>query len=80
MMFYRKDILDEIGLEIPETWDDVKVAMTVLSKNQMEFGMLANEQTFAMILYQMGGEYYTEDGMASALDSDIAVDAFKDYC
>ena len=69
MMFYRKDILAEIGLEVPETWDDVKVAMSVLSKNQMEFGMLPGEQTFAMLLFQAGGEYYTENGDASALDS-----------
>jgi len=80
MMFYRKDILAEIGLEVPETWDDVKVAMSVLSKNQMEFGMLPGEQTFAMLLYQAGGEYYTENGDASALDSDIAINVFKRYC
>lgn len=80
VMFYRKDILAEIGLEIPKTWDDVKVAMSVLSKNQMEFGMLANEQLFASLLYQNGGEYYNEDGTASALDSDIAVSVFKDFC
>lgn len=80
VMFYRKDILKEIGLEVPETWDDVKVAMTVLAKNQMEFGMLANEQLFASMLYQNGGSYYNEDGTASALDSDIAVATFKDFC
>ncbi len=80
VMFYRKDILAEIGLEIPKTWDEVKVAMTVLAKNQMEFGMLANEQLFASLLYQSGGSYYTEDGKASALDSDIAVGVFKDFC
>ena len=80
VMFYRKDILKEIGLELPETWDDVKVAMSVLSKNQMEFGMLPNEQLFASILYQHGGQYYTEDSKASALDSDIAVNAFKVFC
>ena len=80
MMFYRKDILAEIGLEVPETWDDVKVAMSVLSKNQMEFGMLPGEQTFAMLLFQAGGEYYTENGDASALDSDIAVNVFRRYC
>lgn len=79
-MFYRKDILKEIGMEVPETWDDVKVAMTVLAKNQMEFGMLANEQIFASLLYQNGGQYYNEDGSASALDSDIAVSTFKDFC
>lgn len=80
VMFYRKDILSELGLEIPQTWDEVKVAMTVLAKNQMEFAMLPGEQIFAMLLYQNGGEYYTEDGTASALDSDIAVSTFKEYC
>ena len=80
MLFYRKDILAEIGLDVPETWDDVKVAMSVLSKNQMEFGMLPGEQTFAMLLFQAGGEYYTENGDASALDSDTAVNVFRRYC
>ena len=80
MMFYRKDILAEIGLEVPTTWDEVKVAMTVLSKNQMEFGMLPSEQIFAMLLFQNGGEYYSENGDRSMLDSDIAVNTFKDYC
>lgn len=80
MMFYRKDILAEIGLEVPTTWDEVKVAMTVLAKNQMEFGMLPSEQIFAMLLFQNGGVYYTENGDASMLDSDIAVNTFKEYC
>jgi len=80
VMFYRRDILAELGMDVPETWDDVKVAMTVLAKNQMEFGMLPGEQTFAMLLYQNGGEYYTENGDRSALDSDVAVNVFKDYC
>lgn len=80
VMFYRKDILAELGMEVPETWDEVKVAMTVLAKNQMEFGMLPSEQIFAMLLYQNGGQYYTEDGARSALDSDIAVNTFKEYC
>ncbi len=80
MMFYRKDILAEIGLEVPKTWDEVKVAMSVLSKNQMEFGMLPSEQVFAMLLYQNGGRYYTDDEAASALDEDVAINVFKKYC
>ena len=80
MMFYRKDILAEIGLAVPQTWDEVKVAMTILAKNQMEFGMLPSEQIFAMLLFQNGGEYYTEGGKASALDSDTAINVFKKYC
>jgi ABC-type glycerol-3-phosphate transport system substrate-binding protein len=80
VMFYRKDILKEIGLSLPKTWDEVKVAMAVLAKNQMELGMLPTEQLFASLLYQNGGSYYTENGAASALDSDIAVNTFKDFC
>lgn len=80
MMFYRKDILMELGLEVPQTWDDVKVAMTVLAKNQMEFGMLPSEQVFAMLLYQNGGAYYNQDGSRSVLDSDQAINSFKQYC
>lgn len=80
VMFYRKDILAELGMEIPQTWDEVKVTMSVLAKNQMEFGMLPTEQVYAMLLYQNGGEYYNEGGISSALDSDIAVNTFKEYC
>ena len=80
MMFYRKDILAELRIEVPTTWDEVKVTMSVLAKNQMEFGMLPTEQIYAMLLYQNGGEYYNEGGISSALDSDIAVNTFKEYC
>lgn len=64
VMFYRKDILAELGMEIPQTWDEVKVTMSVLAKNQMEFGMLPTEQVYAMLLYQNGGEYYNEGGIS----------------
>lgn len=80
MMFYRKDILKELGLSLPETWDDVKVTMSVLAKNQMEFGMLPNELNFLMLLNQFGGQYYNADATQSALDSDEAINAFKEYC
>ena len=80
MMFYRKDILAELGMEVPQTWQEVKVAMTVLAQNQMEFGMIPSEQLFLTMLYQNGGSYYTEDGSASALDSEVAISSFRQYC
>ena len=79
VMFYRKDILAELGMDIPTTWDEVKVAQTILAKNQMEFGMLPSEQIFAMLLFQNGGQYYRDGGARSDLDSDIAVNTFKEY-
>ena len=81
MMFYRRDILDELKLQVPKTWDDMKVALSVLSKNQMDVGMLpTGDQVFSMLLYQNGGSYYNADATASALDSDEAVRSFKEYC
>lgn len=80
MMFYRKDILKELGMELPTTWDEMKVALAILSKNQMDLGMLPSEEVFSMFLYQYGGSYYNENGTVCTLDSDEAVDAFKEYC
>lgn len=79
MMFYRKDILKELGLEVPKTWDEMKVVMSVLNENQMELGMLPLELTWSTLLFQNGGELYTEDATASALGEDSAVNAFKTY-
>ena len=79
MMFYRKDILAELGLEVPTTWDEMKVVLTVLSQNNMDLGMLPTESNFAMILYQNDGTYYNESGSASALDSEEAISAFRTY-
>ncbi|MGO4729163.1 extracellular solute-binding protein [Paenibacillus sp. 2KB_22] len=87
MLFYRKDILDELGLEPPKTWQDVYNAIAVLQKHNMEFYLpiedtlnnanLVPNSTFAMLLYQNDGTFYTEDQKKSALDSEISMDAFK---
>jgi ABC-type glycerol-3-phosphate transport system substrate-binding protein len=79
MMFYRRDILKEIGLDLPDTWDDMRVALAVLANNQMELGLIPAEPIFAMLLYQHGGSYYNEDATRSALDSDEGYRAFKLY-
>ncbi len=80
MMFYRKDILNELGIQVPKTWDDMKIVISELSKNQMSVGMLPSELTFTSLLYQYGGELYNEEGTASALDSEESINAFKAYC
>ncbi len=91
MMFYRKDILKELGLKVPATWEEMKIALSVLSKNQMDLGMLPSVdpvnvslpgggQVFTMLLYQNGGEYYNQDATKAELDNDIAVRSFKQYC
>lgn len=79
MMFYRKDIMKELGIRPPKTWDEMKVVMSVLNNNQMTLGMMPTEQLWASILYQSGGDYYTEDAKQSALNSTEAIAAFKEF-
>lgn len=79
IMFYRTDILSELGLEVPQTWDDVTEIIVDLSHNNMQFGFLGSLNNYATILYQNGGKVYTDDGKASALSENIAVEAFKKY-
>lgn len=79
MLFYRKDILAELGIEPPQTWEEVKVDLSILSNNQMDLGMLPTESLFATMLYQNDGQYYRDNGMASDLDSEIAINVFKEF-
>lgn len=56
MLFYRKDLFVELGLDVPQTWDDVKDIIRALSENKLEMGM---PQTLAQIrMYQTGEEWF----------------------
>ena len=77
MLFYRKDILADLGIEVPKTWDDVLAAVTVLQANNMEIGL---QRDYDVWLYQMGGERYADHGMRTGIDSNTALEAFEYYC
>ena len=76
MMFYRTDILKELGIKIPETWDDLYKAIKILQKNNLTVGVPTDTSIFSTLLYQMGGSYYKEDLSATAFDTEEAVNAF----
>ena len=77
MMFVREDILAELNIEIPKTWDDVKEAIPVLQANNMQIGMSNDSNIF---LYQSGGELFADGGMRINLDSNVALEAFTTMC
>lgn len=79
MLFYRADILQELGLEIPTTWDEFYKCLAVIQKNNMNVGTVPDYTSYGMFLYQYGGAYYKEDGTASGLDSEAAVQAFTQW-
>lgn len=77
VMFYREDISERYGIGLPDTWDELyHKVLPSLFKNGMSFYM---PNDFAMFLYQHGGNYYTADGLKSALDTAEAFEAFDEY-
>jgi ABC-type glycerol-3-phosphate transport system substrate-binding protein len=89
VMFYRTDILEELGVEPPETWTDLIRLLPVLQKNNMNAAVptLASPaqagQTdvagFLAQLYQRSGTLYNAGGSRTVLDSAGAVAAFEAY-
>ncbi|MBE6616492.1 MAG: extracellular solute-binding protein [Ruminococcaceae bacterium] len=77
MMFYRTDILADLGLEVPKTWDELLAMIPVLQFNNMEIGL---SQDYQMYLYQMGGDLWIDDGMRINLDSNLALESFETMC
>ena len=76
MMFVRIDILADLGLEIPKTWDDLLAMLPVLQANNMSIGL---SKDYDIFLYQMGGDRFADDGLRCGLDSNVALEAFEKY-
>mgnify|MGYP004660561521 FL=1 len=81
VMFYRRDILNEIGMELPETWDDVCEIAGLLQKDYMDIVIPANDtsgifSSVSMFIYQNGCDLYTEDGKQVLLNNPKAIDSF----
>lgn len=72
MLFYRTDIMNEIGKPIPSTWDDVYELIPVLQKRYMQYA----PPDFNSLLYQAGGQLYKWRGQASDLDSVLSIETF----
>ena len=77
-MFYRKDILEELEIDIPKTWNEVIEILPVLQKNSMTFGMPLNRlHHFAMLLYQNNQGIFKDDLSAVILETDTAIQSFS---
>ena len=85
MMFYRMDVLAEVGQEVPETWAQLLALLPLLQSNNMNIGV-SYVAALDFMIYQKGGNMwrYTDDpnyaGAQIALDSDIALESFEYVC
>lgn len=82
IMFYRKDILDYLDLDVPSTWDDVLKMLPILQSYQMNFfHPLGSDSTYknygatTQFIYLFGGEVFTESGVTTTVDTEEVISA-----
>ena len=79
MMFYRTDILEELGLEPPRTWQEFEESIIEFQVRNLTVGLPASLQMYLAFLYQRGGQPFSPDGSRVLLDTSEAVDTFARY-
>ncbi len=80
MIFYRADILAEMDLEMPTTWDGLYYILQTLQNQHMYVGLPTGLGGTMIFLYQQGIPLYADDGKRVNLDSKEALDAFTTLC
>ena len=76
MMFYRMDVFADLGIELPETWQDLYTILPILQNNKMEIAYPKEYAGTIQTIYQMGGDLYAENGKRINLDSNVGLTAF----
>lgn len=88
VLVYRTDVYDDLGLEVPTTWDEALAnAQAVAESGATRYGFVTRTQgvpglpgvtyEFAGILFGMGGSFFRDPGSdwTPALDSPEALEA-----
>ena len=93
MMFIRDDVLNELQLQVPETWQDLLNIAPILQSNNLQIGLpymqlggatvisngVGMTSLFPSLLLQMGGKFYTDDYKATLLSEPVANSAFRSW-
>lgn len=89
VLFYRKDILEELDLEVPNTWKELIEMFPTIQGNNMNIGIpsaagngannAADISQYFTMLYQYGGDLYNERGTKTIVNEEAGVEAFADY-
>ncbi|MBQ2939149.1 MAG: extracellular solute-binding protein [Clostridia bacterium] len=91
MMFTRTDILGELNLTTPQTWDDMYALIPTLQEQGMEIGLplpttvqsgsdsTALNPMYTSLLLQNGASVYDEDNRLCVLDDLKAVNCFVEW-
>lgn len=85
MMFYRKDILEELELEVPTTWTEFREVAKRLARYNMNVSIPKADVTdvkaslFTTLLAQNGLSLYTDSGDATTLKTSGVMEVFTEW-
>lgn len=93
LMFYRTDVLKQLNLEIPKTWDEFLYCATIIQRNNMSVYVpftqittstvvnqgIGNLHIYPTLMWQNGLSIYNEEGNATAINSKKALDVFEQW-
>lgn len=93
VMFYRKDILAELGLEVPTTWEEFNSVTKTLLQNKLSVSLpytqinstgtvntgVGGLTLYPTLLLQNDIELYEENGLKTTLTSSEALGVFQNW-
>ena len=85
VLFYRKDVMEELGLAIPQTWDELIAELPTIQGNSLTVGInfpdirVVDNSVLNSMIYQNGGEIYDKEAKHTLVDSEAGVAGFKQY-
>ena len=85
LLFYRSDVMEELGLPVPQTWEELIAELPTIQGNSLTVAVnfpdiaVADISILGSMIYQNGGYIYDEDAKRTLIDSEAGVAAFKQY-
>ena len=82
-MFYRKDVLAELGLNVPRSWDELVEILPKLQSQNYTVGMSTKAACTNLLytfIYQHGGQLFVRNGEGVSFDDKTTLEAFTHMC
>lgn len=89
VMFYRTDVLSQLGMLVPDTWTELTEMLPVLARNNMQIGIpcltstsagvvnTSFPRTVVTLMLQNGVNLYTDDLRSTNLNDSNAIKVFE---
>lgn len=85
VLFYRTDVMEELGLKVPDTWDELIAELPTIQGNSLTVGinfpdiLVLDLSVMNSMIYQNGGYIYDEEAKRTLVGSEAGVAGFKLY-